>query len=60
VEFLNPARAGILGTEGLNGTDPKAYLMAVLNRINNTKPYDVSSLLPWNIYPTDPQVAEAI
>jgi len=50
----------ILRTAKLNGKDPKAYLTSMLKRINNTKPSDVSSLLPWNIDLTDSQVAEAI
>jgi len=50
----------ILGTAKLNGIDPKAYLTAVLKRINNTKASDVSSLLPWNIDLTDSRVTEAI
>ena len=50
----------IMGTAKLNGIDPKAYLTAVLKRINNTKTSDVHSLLPWNIDLNDSQVAEAI
>ena len=50
----------IMGTAKLNGLDPKAYLTAVLKRINNTKASDVSRLLPWNIDLADSQVAEAI
>lgn len=50
----------IMGTAKLNGIDPKAYLTAVLKRINNTKASDVHSLLPWNIDLNDSQVAEAI
>ncbi|WP_417228400.1 transposase domain-containing protein [Amphritea sp.] len=40
--------------------DPKAYLTAVLKRINNTKTTDIESLLPWNINLNDSQVTEAI
>mgnify|MGYP000038276533 CR=1 FL=1 len=50
----------IMGTAKLNGMDPKAYLTAVLKRINNTKTSDVNNLLPWNIDLNDSQVAEAI
>lgn len=50
----------IMGTAKLNGIDPKAYLTAVLKRINNTKASDVERLLPWNINLNDSQVAEAI
>jgi len=49
-----------MGTAKLNGIDPKAYLTAVLKRINNTMASDVSSLLPWNIDLTNSQVDEAI
>lgn len=50
----------IMGTAKLNGIDPKAYLTAVLKRINNTKVSDIDSLLPWNINMDEAQVAEAI
>lgn len=50
----------ITGTAKLNGIDPKAYLTAVLKRINNTKTSDVESLLPWNINLEESQVTEAI
>lgn len=50
----------IMGTAKMNGIDPKAYLTAVLKRINNTKTTDVDGLLPWNINLDDAQVAEAI
>ena len=50
----------IMGTAKLNGIDPKAYLTAVLKRINSTKTSEVNSLLPWNINLNDSQVAEAI
>lgn len=50
----------IMGTAKLNGIDPKAYLTAVLKRINNTKTTDIESLLPWNINLNDSQVTEAI
>jgi transposase len=39
----------IMGTARLNGIDPKAYLTAVLKRINNTPINQVEQLLPWNI-----------
>ena len=38
-----------MGTARLNGIDPKAYLTAVLKRINNTPINQVEQLLPWNI-----------
>lgn len=50
----------IMGTAKLNGIDPKAYLTAVLKRINNTRSNDIASLLPWNINLNESQVAEAI
>ena len=50
----------IMGTAKLNDLDPKAYLTAVLKRINNTKCNDIESLLPWNIDLSSSEVAEAI
>ena len=50
----------IMGTAKLNGLDPKAYLTAVLKRINDTKSNDIDSLLPWNIDLDSSEVAEAI
>lgn len=50
----------IMGTAKLNGIDPKAYLTAVLKRINNTKTTEIDSLLPWNINLEQSPVVEAV
>ncbi len=50
----------IMGTAKLNGIDPKAYLTAVLKRINCTPITEVAELLPWNINLDEARYAEAI
>ena len=50
----------IMGTAKLNGIDPKAYLTAVLKRINNTPINQVDQLLPWNIEMDSTDIVEAV
>lgn len=50
----------ILGTAKLNDIDPKAYLTAVLKRINNTPINQIEQLLPWNINLEQSAVSEAV
>ena len=50
----------IMGTAKLNGIDPKAYLTAVLKRINNTPINQVENLLPWNIDMDSTDLVEAV
>ena len=48
----------IMGTAKLNGIDPKAYLTAVLKRINNTPINQVDQL--WNIDMDSIDIVEAV
>ena len=49
-----------MGTAKLNGVDPRAYLTAVLKRINNTPITKIESLLPWNINLDEATYPEAV
>lgn len=50
----------LMGTAKLNGIDPKAYLTAVLKRINSTPITEVADLLPWNINLDEAKYAQAV
>ena len=50
----------LMGTAKLNGVDPRAYLTAVLKRINNTPITEIESLLPWNINLDEATYPEAV
>jgi transposase len=50
----------LMGTAKLNGVDPRAYLTAVLKRINNTPITKIESLLPWNINLDEATYPEAV
>ena len=49
----------LLGSAKLNGIDPETYMTAVLRRIADHPINRISELLPWNLLPSDPAIAEA-
>jgi transposase len=49
----------LLGSAKLNGTDPEAYMTAVLRRIADHPINRIGELLPWNLFPAAPAKAEA-
>ena len=49
----------LLGSAKLNGIDPETYLSSVLRCIADPPINRIAELLPWNLFPATPPVAEA-